>query len=563
MPTIKVKSIAFSGPPFRKLADMTIPFAERITLIAGHNGIGKSTILGITSHCAGLTERAGGTNISYFGRLFQANLTEIIHIDWQREYIEPVAREQDLPMPRVEFDIDGEVLAKRCTLTPRTERQEARVVPRSDPLKPFYSKDGSVWVGTAAKVPLPTLYLGMTRMLPVGESEPETITSIEDKKFPAEDAKFIRDFTNSVLLGVLDTNLDDPTITTQSITGTKKTAKHTAYGYSSRCISLGQDSLSAIATALASFKKLQREWPDYPGGLLVIDELDAGFHPHAQKRLANALKTAARQLKLQVVATTHSLSLIEAVHPEANLVGASGKNVDLVHYITEPAQPRLAENFSLENIRDDMNVSLPKSASEKPELKVYFEDEEAAYVFGVAVPLKKKRELNKKYGIRLSPFALSVGGDNLVKISKHEPYFQSTVIAVDADTPIRGKPPNVIKLPGDGNASTKGKSPERTLHAFLTSLVTDRTKHPSSWAELAVKNVTSAYLHEHLLDNPNAGDGRSERKAWWKAKLPLIQQWKLYELWLTENPQKLVEFHAALEEAIQAAIKSKANSFAS
>ncbi len=47
MPSITVKSISFDDTSFRKLANITIEFAPRITVIAGHNGIGKSTILAL------------------------------------------------------------------------------------------------------------------------------------------------------------------------------------------------------------------------------------------------------------------------------------------------------------------------------------------------------------------------------------------------------------------------------------------------------------------------------------------------------------------------------------
>jgi len=47
---VQVKSLMFGSPPFRKLGNINIEFADRLTLIAGHNGIGKSTILGLIAN---------------------------------------------------------------------------------------------------------------------------------------------------------------------------------------------------------------------------------------------------------------------------------------------------------------------------------------------------------------------------------------------------------------------------------------------------------------------------------------------------------------------------------
>jgi predicted ATPase len=47
-----------------------IKFADRLTLIAGHNGIGKSTIQGLVANTFGVSKRGAKC---YFGELFYAN----------------------------------------------------------------------------------------------------------------------------------------------------------------------------------------------------------------------------------------------------------------------------------------------------------------------------------------------------------------------------------------------------------------------------------------------------------------------------------------------------------
>ena len=55
--------------------------------------------------------------------------------------------------------------------------------------------------------------------------------------------------------------------------------------------------MSSIITAFASFNKLKREQGDnYNGGILLIDEIDAGFHPRAQIKLIKLMKEEAKKI---------------------------------------------------------------------------------------------------------------------------------------------------------------------------------------------------------------------------------------------------------------------------
>lgn len=547
MPPIKIKSLNFELPPFRKLGSISIPFAERITVIAGHNGIGKSTILALVANGSGIRD---ATIQSYLNRAFDANLNEIVHLDYVKEYEEYKTNGVPFPSPYIEYEIDGIPLVKRCKITGRNERKEVRVVPRNDPHKDMLSP---IKVGKDAKVPLPTLFLGMTRMLPVGESNPTWVTSSMDKTIHEKDAAFIQTFINSVIASGQPKS-GSKNITTQSIKGTGKTAKHPDYAHSSKCISLGQDSLSAIATALASFQKLQRESPDYPGGLLVIDELDAGFHPHAQQKLVEVLASAAKKLNLQVLATTHSVKLIEAIHPDSHPVVPGRKHVDAVVYLTDTNRPRVALGYTLEDIRRDMSlipppVTLPKKVKT---LKIYLEDPEAHFVLERLLTRSLKARVKREAGVSLKAIPLSVGCGNLVGFQKYDPYFATVLIVLDADAPIKGKGKliqNIIRLPGAVDSNGRGLSPERSLYEFIKTLVSNTDDFPTSRAALVEKKLTSNYLETHFLDGDTNISKRESAKKWMNARLQLIDDWGLYELWLNENPDQVKTFKDALVAA--------------
>ena len=555
MATIKLKSIAFDDTAFRKLKRMQIEFAARTTLIAGHNGIGKSTLLGLIANASGLSR---GKRKSYFGRLYQANLNEIIHIDLDGELLQLKEAGQSIPSPAITYEVDGEELVKRCAMTVRSAEQSVRVVARNDPHETFTSA-GHTSVGKDAKVQLPTLYLGMTRMLPIGESDPASIERSLDKAIDAADAALIGNFVDHVIsAGKAQQAAQE--ITTQSIRGTKKIGKHPKYGYDARCISLGQDSLSAIATAIASFSKLAREWPEYPGGLLIIDEIDAGFHPKAQAKIMDEINNHARHLRLQVVATTHSLSLIEHVHPDTQKLPKHAVPVDSVVYLTDTIQPKVADDYTLEDIQRDMNVRFVAAKKVAPlkSLPVYLEDAEAHQVFTALYTPALQKRVKDALSITLKPQAIYLGSDNLKKLHKVADHFRQVVVALDGDSTVPEGGKNFVCLPATPNPQQKGKNfnPECTLYEFARSLSQDNDLHPLAWKRLSKHKVTRDFINEHLLNgNHNMAD-RVGAKAWMTGRQQVIKDWQLVEAWADEHPALVEKFAIDLIAAAQAAVQN-------
>lgn len=404
---IKLNSLEFTAIPFRKLRAFKIDFADRLTVIAGHNGIGKSTILGLVANTFGLT--AAGDPRTYSGEPFSANIERIVYLALDEV---DLAKESPADAPAVAADVYGLPMKKRCAMTKRTVYKRARVVPRT--LEP---KHDDV-VGPDAKIPLPTIYLGIRRLAPIGEAGEKEVQS-RDLDMHEEDVTVMLEFVSSVILGANVTS----NVTLQSIKGSGKRTAQPGYSrHNALAVSLGQDSLGSIATALASFNRLKREMGDnYPGGLLVVDELDAGFHPHAIDRLIAALKTQARRLDLQIVATTHSPRLIEAVHPDGD---GDHRAPNKVVYLLDTTVPRPAEDQSLRAILSDMALrgeDDPPPA--KPSMGVYFEDTEAMQFFKALLPKTKLGRLGNILGIKMKPIALGVSGSHLVSLPSKDPLF--------------------------------------------------------------------------------------------------------------------------------------------
>lgn len=556
--TIKVKEIYFGSKKFRKLRNMAIPIAERITIIAGHNGIGKSTILAILAHPSGLTK---SKYKSFFDRTYQANFNEIIHIDFVGDYKSKLGPPKELSEPTVTYEINSdEILVKACRLGPRGS--EARMVARS--VKPstsrFLSADKKISVGPAQKVPLPTIYLGMTRVLPIGEAQVGSASS-SSLSMHQDDSKLISDFFNQVIPG---SNTSSNGITRQRIKDTGKVSGQPMHAFDPRCVSVGQDSLGSIALALASFNKLKRDWPEYPGGLLIIDEIDAGLHPHAIGGLIKQLKSVAKKLRIQIVATTHSPKLIEAVHPDSE--PNNPMPMDSVIYIRDTASPKMMDKPSLKQIIADMNLVPPgASSAPSPVAKIYFEDDEAASVFHAIISPELIQRLSEKYKVSLDPLPLGLGCEHLARLADHDPYFEHVVIVVDADATVNrngGKNKHIAQLPGDMYSAprvgsenpdivNRPLSPERTLFQFILDIVNNPDEHDSTLNRLAQKDVTTDYLRTYMLDGTTTVlSKREQTKEWWQAKQEYIQNWGLLTEWVAARPVAVAAFSEAFEKSV-------------
>lgn len=543
---IKLQSLEFTASPFRKLRELKIDFADRLTVIAGHNGIGKSTILGLVANTFGLT--AKGDPRSYAGDPFYANIERIVYLALAEV---DLAQQSPADAPAVTADVYGTLIRKRCAMTRRSDYQRARVVPRT--LEP---KDDDV-VGPDAKIPLPTIYLGIRRLAPTGEAE-ETDVQSRALKMHAEDNAIMVDFVGGVILGATVTS----DVTLQSIKGAlkkgslKKTA-HPGYpGHSALAVSLGQDSLASIATALASFNRLKRELgDDYPGGLLIIDELDAGFHPHAIDRLVNSLKTQARRLELQIVATTHSPCLIESVHPDGN---GNLRAPDKVVYLLDTNRPRLAEDQSLAAVLSDMALrSDDATPAAKPSMCAYFEDQEAMQFFEALFPRANRAGLGRRLGVQIKLIPLGVSGSHLIALPSKDHIFKERLLVVDGDTSIpkpaadRG---NAVKLPCEAGASGTDRSPENTIRLFLRG-VADAQDGPlyDALRRFKVTNPsTNKILATFFSDGLGTSSERTKTKAWWTANWGKLHSWRVIDVWASLHKTEVDRFHQALEAACTA-----------
>lgn len=548
---LRLTSIEFLSPPFRKLGDIKVPISERITLIAGRNGVGKSTILALIAGTSGLARSGVKT---YLGVEPRVNSEEILRLSFARDYVKA---ESERPYMLLSYTMGAQTFIKKGNVSGSEDR--LRVVPRNEPKSPLVV--GGIKIPESGKVPIPTIYLGMTRVIPTGESDPESLQQRKVSMAP-EDHQLYHDFSEAVIFA--NTAVESGAVTEQSIKGTKKNSLYPNYpGYEAANVSLGQDSLSSIATALASFSKIRRDMgAAYRGGLLVIDELDAGFHPRAQIALLDQLKSKARELQIQVIATTHSLTMLEHAHSDIYNDKRVGVAPDQIVYLKGGLPIELLDVQEFGAIYADMHMKLLQIAPPNKAVKVYVEDDEAALFLDAILTTARKKLIKEATGFKLDIVPVRVGCSNLVGLLRADDYFKTVVIAIDADAEgVRaGGAENVVRLPKDP-LNVKKQSPEVIINEMCLKITTSSTVYPQTKKLIRARGADETFIQAEILarkqgESANATPIEKDRdvaKAWFNARLSSIKDMRLVEGWVADNEVGIAEFTQQLVRAVLAA----------
>lgn len=616
---LTLEEIEFGEKQFRNLKDIKIPIAKGITVIAGHNGIGKSTILGLIANCSGEQKVK-----SLFGKTFRSDFQEIFHLDYHYDY-EVYLKENKSTMPKVYLKYNYQDICnyvKSCSVSVekqgietknyknhmvkvekshntihhqihnkknlqfnekedkvdfelpelKTQIWRLRIIPRTvnislrtkNSVNEKNSQDPSALLelerlnkidrSGSAKVPVPTIYLGMGRMTPIGEFSEDRINR-KINTLQKDDIEFII----NIFKNIFPNFVCEEKIIKHSFVGSKKGSCIPSVNYDSFSISLGQDSISTIITALASFYQLKKTRnAEYTNGILIIDEVESGLHPRAQQKLIRELYKYSKSLNIQIILTTHSLSVIEEVLELNNHPGQTKLNS--VSYLMDTKHPRLMLQPTFEKIKKDM-LALDSIQTEIKQIKIYFEDDEALYFFKEILKFKELSINNfNKNEIKL--ISLNIGCDTLLKLYKKDDYFNNVIIIPDNDTVSKKSYLEIIEnsiticpLPGNEsfNQNTKStlRSPEKILYNYLENKVNDNNFIKSL-------DTTSDFIKDRVLslDKRENQKERDKYKNWFKEKKKYIEEYKLIESWCKENKGEIDNFIYKLENAI-AAIKNK------
>lgn len=503
---------------FRGFKDQEFEMGSQLTVIAGQNGTQKSTLLGIISQPFSLSSKhpmfaekplCGGTYRSAFSDKFRLSPT----------YDRPGEHEWTLY-----FDNNTDYTVKSLK---RTEKESSSSI--------RFSKGkmkGEGYIG------LPVIFLSLKRLIPAAEeasiqTKDDILTSAEVDEF-----KYLH---NKILI------THTPVTSATNIVSTYKNSlgvNTDLYDWNQN--SMGQDNLAKIVLALFSFKRLKEKYPDaYEGGILAIDELDATMYPASQVELIKVLRKYASELKLQILFTTHSLTLlkfIDDLQHEAAKVEATKNQIKMIYLKRMDCDVLIRGDIGYDDVYLDLNV-LARGVDAKRKIPTYVEDLETRDML--------KAVLRSRFA-ELNVIVAKLSCDNLIDLASHAiPAFNPPFSLVIVDGDVRTDTKKMRKVKGAENILVLPgrKSPEREVATYLYNL----PDVDVLWGKLPRGYTCQVCFREYTYDEIMRD--RDKAKAWFRAQVD--KNWwgrggaKVLNAYLESKREEVEEFMNMYDEKLK------------
>ncbi|OHU91847.1 MULTISPECIES: AAA family ATPase [Pseudoalteromonas] len=435
-----IKKVNISS--FRGFKNVEFSLGDYITLIAGQNGTQKSTLLGILTQTFTIPHKGhpfsderpltGGSFRSAFQDKFRLSPT----LDLPGSHMWTLYLKDNGLHP--DADDDGGFAIESI---PRKSKV-------SDGIR-FWQK-GKRDAGSGY-VQLPVIFLSLKRLIPIAEAG-----RVEEKNIQLtdEETAWFSDKYNEILLSD-----DDLEALDYLESSNKNTIGVTTDHYDWNSNSAGQDNLGRLLLAIISFKRLLKNYPDeYKGGILAVDEIDATLYPASQVKLLDVLASICNRLRIQVIATTHSLHMLERISELKNRKGRD-KQFNTVYLKKVDGEVWAEESPCFEKIAYNLNVTIGKQVA-VPKIPVYTEDQECIHFC--------KALIGNRFKNLVFP-DLKLGCNNYIQLGKVKVdsfSFPNSIVVLDGDACVnvqKARLRNYICLPGDLN-------PEGMLATFLSDL---------------------------------------------------------------------------------------------
>lgn len=393
---------------FRSLKNCYIKLGSNLTVLSGKNGTMKSALLGLIAHpfnspndakdLVGTPLKTTISNVFKMSKIFDNQKYEY--------YLDLV-------------DIDGNPIHEYVSmyyvkniLTKEPERLRVVVGRKRG------KGDGNFNLNTA--------YINFKRLFPIIDTD--SVEKTENNMLQ-EDKDFIK---NAYLKIFQKTDYDNATLVSDDMN--KETFAPSNSNYNFEAISSGEDNLGHILLKMLAFKNYC-QGRDSLQGVFCIDEVEASLHPIAQDNLIDFLLDFSKKYNIQIVVTTHSLSLINHVIEKQNLMN-NGKDKICLNMISTRFTDNGAYNIITNPDYNQAYTELTlkgKSSSAREKIFVILEVDVEKQLFNLVI---RKREA-KKYMKRISNLTNFSKGNSFTFLSKlaknAEELLKNAIIIFDAD----------------------------------------------------------------------------------------------------------------------------------
>lgn len=527
--TVKTQLKKLIIEKFRALNNVEVEFGDAITVICGKNGTSKSSILGIAAQIFSFDkDYVKDESISY---------KQITGLPFKSKYRDHFRISQTFDVPgsmKVSIELKDGYTNQDATarLELMTRGEAPRAVVRNN-------STATGEANTSRNFTHPVIFLSLKRLYP-----------ITDRTYEIKDFGYLNDHKQD-FINLTNELLNRSSANAIGTGGTISSAVSYGDNYDQESVSAGEDNAGQIVLALMSFRKLKEEYADYKGGLLLIDEADAGLFPTAQINLLKILERECRDLNLQVIMTSHSPVLIEYAFEKSKQFRQRYKTIYLSNTYGDV---QVQHDWSWAQINADLLATIiPLTETiNLPKINVYFEDGEASDFFAQIM----FRQPIKKFTSPMSNITL--GCSNYFNLIDHKiaEFSERSIICLDADQQLKAniKYKTIVLLPGH-------LPPDQLIFEHLYNL---EKEHPYwdntfKFARSVFTNLASEVISEFSITGDRV-DIKEKVKQYKGSKRPreIFKRFYKNEIiqsvcksnnssnpwihWISENPELVNEF---------------------
>lgn len=271
-------------------------------------------------------------------------------------------------------------------------------------------------------------------------------------------------------------------------------------------------------------------------------------------------ETAEDKLNLQVLITTHSLTILNRI---ILLEKKSPEDYSLI-YFKDPDLPRLSEIKSYTALKADM---FDDYSFISPKINVYFEDETTERVFELVNKVLLNEEIIKpKLLNNLNYINIQLGKRQLEKLPSLDTYFRSTLIILDGDAKLKSKPCNNDAMKTDIRSYEKSHTakkikfrnivslptffaPEIFLYNLIKEFVTHHEHYRHFWNSLEsieeLSNYTVSRATKLFMINDNTEfDKIHDNKDWLNKAIDFVDKSNMLKHYLTNNKTDILSSYS-------------------